>query len=229
MRIALADASVVISTAHARHTASVLAAAPEAATFVLLGSTRKFTRWPDEHGDGVSAGEAAFLASGRNGVMLHPTMIYGAQGENNVQRIAALIRWCPVLPLPNRGRALIQPIHLDDVTRAILAAIHRTWDGAHSLIIAGPRPVPYADFVRAIAVAAGQRPPVVIGLPAGPLYLAAAIARRLPFLPPVQAAEIRRLTEDKAFDSGPMQRQLGFKPIPLQTGLARTFAARQGS
>ena len=43
-------------------------------------------------GAGVLAGEADFLAAGRPGVMLHPTMIYGAQGEDNVQRLAALLR-----------------------------------------------------------------------------------------------------------------------------------------
>ena len=72
------------------------------ARFVFLGSTRKFTRWPDAHGNGVLAGEAAFLASGRSGVMLHPTMIYGAQGEDNVQRLAALLRRLPFVPLPGR-------------------------------------------------------------------------------------------------------------------------------
>ena len=65
---------------------AILAATPEAARFVGLGSTRKYTAWPDAHGDGVLAGERALLASGRPGVLLHPTMIYGAQGEDNVRR-----------------------------------------------------------------------------------------------------------------------------------------------
>ena len=77
---ALEGAVRIVSCAHARHTAAILAAAPPSARLVLLGSTRKFTRWPDAHGNGVLAGEAALLASGRSGVMLHPTMIYGAQG-----------------------------------------------------------------------------------------------------------------------------------------------------
>ncbi len=76
---ALTGAELVVSCAHARHAAAVLRAAPAPARFVLLGSTRKFTRWPDAHALGVIEGEAAFLQSGRRGVMLHPTMIYGAQ------------------------------------------------------------------------------------------------------------------------------------------------------
>src|SRR5271166_988677 len=141
LRAALSDAGRIVSCAHARHAPAILAAAPHSARLVLLGSTRKFTRWPDDHGNGVLAGEAALLASGRQGVMLHPTMIYGAQGEDNVQRLAALLRRLPVLPLPGGGRFLVQPIHQSDVTRAILAALEHPWTEPTTMVIAGPKPV----------------------------------------------------------------------------------------
>ena len=226
---ALHDASRIVSCAHARHTPAIIAAAPAAATLVLLGSTRKFTRWPDAHGNGVAAGEAALLASGRPGVMLHPTMIYGAQGENNVQRLAALLRRLPVLPLPGGGRFLLQPIHQDDVTRCIRAALAQRWDGPSSLVIAGPEPVRYADFVRAVAAAAGLRQPRILPFPAAPLILAARITRHLPTLPTVQPAEIRRLLEDKAFRIDAMRELLGVEPVPLAKGLALTFGPSQQS
>lgn len=223
LRVALEDAQAVVSTAHARHAPAVIAAAPPGATLVFLGSTRKFTRWPDDHGNGVLAGEAAFLGSGRAGVMLHPTMIYGAQGENNVQRLAVLLRRLPVLPLPGGGRGLVQPIHQDDVTRCILAALGRAWNGPHTLVIAGPSPVAYADFVRLVAAAAGLRAPRIVPFPEAPLRIAAGLSRWLPLLPTIGAAEIRRLTEDKAFDIAAMRSQLGVEPIPLPKGLAATF------
>ncbi len=46
----LAGADAVVSCAHARHAPAILDAAPARRRFVLLGSTRKFTRWPDAHG-----------------------------------------------------------------------------------------------------------------------------------------------------------------------------------
>ncbi|WP_428488636.1 SDR family oxidoreductase [Rhodopila sp.] len=229
LRAALHDARRIVSCAHARHTPAIIAAAPASATLVLLGSTRKFTRWPDAHGNGVAAGEAALLASGRPGVMLHPTMIYGAQGENNVQRLAALLRRLPVLPLPGGGRFLLQPIHQDDVTRCIRAALTHPWDGPNSLVIAGPEAVRYADFVRAVAAAAGLRPPRILPFPAAPLILAARITRHLPTLPTVQPEEIRRLLEDKAFRIDTMRELLGVEPIPLAKGLALTFTPSQQS
>lgn len=224
LRAALAGAARVVSCAHARHVPAILAAAPLAASFVFLGSTRKFTRWPDAHGRGVLAGETAFLASGRLGVMLHPSMVYGAQGEDNVQRLAALLRRVPFVPLPGGGRALVQPIHQDDVTASIRAALALAPAAPRSLVVAGPEPVAYADFVRAVAVAAGLQRPRLVALPAAMLRAAALASRLVPLLPTIRPAEIRRLLEDKAFDVAPMVAELGVRPIPLAEGLARTFA-----
>ena len=226
LHAALRDATHIVSTAHARFAPAVIATAPPDAQLIFLGSTRKFTRWPDAHGTGVLKGEAAFLASARHGVMLHPTMIYGAQGEDNVQRLAHLLRRIPIVPLPGGGRALVQPIHQDDVTHAIRAALMRPWEGPHALVIAGPTPLPYAGFVSAVATAAGLRPPRIVSLPASPLMALASILRYIPFLPRIRPEEIRRLLEDKAFDIHPMVDTLGFTPMPLAEGLARTFTTR---
>ena len=224
LRAALDGATRIVCCAHARHAAAIVSAAPASAILVLLGSTRKFTRWPDAHGNGVLAGEAALLASGRRGVMLHPTMIYGAQGEDNVQRLAGLLRRLPAIPLPGGGRFLVQPIHQSDVTRCIRAALDHAWDRPHSLTIAGPDAVRYADFVRAVAAAAGLRKPLIVPFPAAPLILAAWLTKHVAALPTIQPEEIRRLMEDKAFDTAPMRQTLGVHPIPLVKGLALTFA-----
>ena len=224
LRAALGDAARIVSTAHARTTPLLLAAAPAAARLVTLGSTRRFSRFADAHGDGVRAGEAALLASGRGGVMLHPTMIYGAAGENNVQRLAALLRRLPVVPLPGGGRALVQPIHQDDVTRAILAALAIDWPAPRALVIAGPAPLSYAAFVREVARAAGLPPPRIVPVPAALLMALAPLTAVLPFVPRIGIAEIRRLREDKGFDIAPMSATLGITPVPLAAGLARTFA-----
>lgn len=219
LRLALRQATHVASCAHARHAPAILDAAPPDACFVFLGSTRKFTRWPDTHGNGVLDGEHALLASGRQGVMLHPTMIYGAQGEDNVQRLARLLRRLPVVPLPGGGRALVQPIHQDDVTRSIIAALGQTWSKAESLVIAGPAPVSYADFVRAVAEASGQGRVRIVSVPAFVLRMAAAMTRALPIGPAIGSDEIRRLLEDKAFDVTEMRHRLGVSPIELREGL----------
>lgn len=227
LRAALAGTSKLISCAHARHAPAIIAAAPPDASFVFMGSTRRFSRWPDFHGDGVKAGEAALLGSGRRGVILHPTMIYGAEGEDNVQRLAALVRKLPVAPLPGGGRALVQPIHQSDVTRSLVAAASRDWPEARAIVVAGPTPLAYRDFLAAVARAAGVRVPRIVSLPGGLLRAVAPLTRFLPGLPTIGPDEVRRLLEDKDFDIGPMRAELGVSPIPLEEGLALTFAPRQ--
>jgi len=226
LKAALSDATRIVCTAHARHAATVLEAAPRGAQFVFLGSTRKFTRWPDAHANGVLQGEAVFLAAGRPGAMLHPTMIYGAQGEDNVRRLAALIRRLPFVPLPAGGAALVQPIHQTDLTRAILACLATDWQRPETIVVAGPEAMPYADFVRAVAAADGQKPPRILPVPAA-LLMAGSVVTLLPGLPRVRAVEIRRLMEDKAFDIAIMRSRLGIEPISLSEGLRKTFETQE--
>ncbi len=219
----LEDATRIVCTAHARNIPALLAAAPASAKLVCLGSTRKFTHWPDAHGNGVLLGEKALLNSGRDGIILHPTMIYGAQGENNVQRLAALLRFLPIIPLPNGGTALVQPIWQGDVTASILAALARTWHGPCSLVIAGKNAVTYKQFVTLVEQASGLRPRPFISLPAKLLMACARVTSRIPGLPEIGPDEIRRLLENKNFDISPMQDFLSVQPLDLQEGLARTF------
>jgi uncharacterized protein YbjT (DUF2867 family) len=166
LRAALQGAEIVVSTVYASFAPSLIAAAPPGARLILMGSTRRYSHWPDANGDVVRAGEAALLASGRAGVILHPTMIYGSQGEDNVRRLARLLARLPFAPLPGGGRALVQPIYQDDVTRALLAAIRYPWTQAESMVIAGPEALSYRDFLAAVGRAAGLPSRPILPLPA---------------------------------------------------------------
>ena len=96
------------------------------------------------------------------------------------------------------------------------------------MVIAGPEPLSYRDFLRAVAAASGAGDPWVVSVPAAPLIALAGLTRFLPGLPTVEGTEIRRLLEDKAFDITAMRAVLGVTPISLREGLARTFAPDHG-
>jgi len=224
LKQALADATRIISCAHSRFAPAILEAAPSSARYVFLSSTRRYTRWPNALADGVRRGEAAFIASGRNGVMLHSTMIYGSRGENNVQRLVKLLRRLPVTPLPNGGKSLVQPIYQDDVTRCVLAALEIDWQGPHTIIIAGPSPVRYAEFVTAVAQAAQLPKPRIVPVPAPLLMALAPLTTVVPFLPTIKPQEVQRLLEDKNFPIEEMTSMLGVEPVPLDEGLRQMFS-----
>ncbi|MCH7487219.1 MAG: NAD(P)H-binding protein, partial [Proteobacteria bacterium] len=118
---ALIGARRVVNLVHARHTGILLDCLPTSCErLVLIGSTRRFTTLPDPAADEVRAAETLFLSSGVTGVMLHPSMIYGAPDDRNVNRILRYLKrwpkWLPVpVPLPAGGRRTVQPVFVDDV------------------------------------------------------------------------------------------------------------------
>jgi uncharacterized protein YbjT (DUF2867 family) len=137
------------------------------------------------------------------------------------------MRWLPVVPLPAGGTALVQPIHQSDLTRTILASVAVDWQEPEAMVVAGPVPVTYADFVRAVAAADGRAPPRILPVHAA-LLMGGSLLSLLPGLPRIRAVEIRRLLEDKAFDIGPMRETLGIEPVSLAEGLRLTFGKKEG-
>lgn len=220
---ALAGVDVVASLAHARFTQAVLAAAPESCRLVLTGSLRKHTRLADPAADSVRQGEALFLASRRAGVMLHPSMIYGAPEERNVGRILRLLRRWPAalpvpVPLPDGGRHTVQPVFVDDMVAAFVAAIENPRADGPAITVAGPTPITYRAMVQTCAQAVGRRM-IVLPVPVGALSRAAALAQSLGLRLPFNAAELTRASEDKAFAIDDMVTRLGVTPRDFAEGV----------
>ena len=67
--------------------------------------------------------ERLVMSSGVPATVLHPTLIYGADGFSNIERIIGIARKFPVIPLPRGGMSLIQPIHCDDVSAALMRCL----------------------------------------------------------------------------------------------------------
>ena len=84
---------IVLNLAHARFTKKVASFLPNPKQrFIVIGSTRYLTHFPDNYAKQVTDAQAFLTESQYQWTMLHPTMIYGAEGEDNVQRLMKLIR-----------------------------------------------------------------------------------------------------------------------------------------
>ena len=216
---ALIGATRVVSCAHARFTETLLECLPSSCQrLVLTGSTRRFSRLPDPAADAVRTGESAFLSSGVPGVMLHPTMIYGAPDDRNVNRMLRLVQRFSIIPLPNGGRSLLQPVFVDDMVDALAAAAERPAALGASIVVAGPEPISYAHMVRACAHAVDCSV-TIVPVPGFLLGGGARLVALLGLRPPFDAAEIRRAAEDKSFDIDAMRKRLGISPRAFEEGL----------
>ncbi|MEA2828874.1 MAG: hypothetical protein QOG43_3313 [Actinomycetota bacterium] len=202
------------------HAPAIVAAAEEAgmgrAVFV---STTAVATTLDSRSKAVRlAAEATVRASGLDWTILRPTMIYGSTGDRNMGRLLRLVRRAPVVPVPGGGRRLQQPVHVDDLAAAVVAAITAPSAVGQVYDIAGPEPLTLRDVVLQAGDAVGRRPRLVDV----PLARAIGLARayeRVASKPRLKAEQLQRLDEDKAFDIGPARRDLGYDPRPFALGI----------
>lgn len=219
---AFAGVEVVLHLAHVRYTRAVLEAAGAGVRrVVVVSSLRRFSRVPSRSVDEVIEGERRALAAGSRVVLLRPAMIYGPGDDRNLSRLAGFLDRCRWFPVFGDGQALQQPVHVDDVATAVMAAAVRPEAAGRQYAVAGPRAIPYDQLVDLVGAAVGVTP-VKVHLP---VALVLALARVLPKGAGrrlgLEPERVLRLQEDKSCSIGAAVADLGFSPVDLVEGLRR--------
>lgn len=196
---------------------------------VFVSSAGVYTRLDSRGADAKRAGEAALRASRLAYTILRPSMIYGTPRDRNLVRLLRWLRRWPLVPAPLGGRTPQQPVHVDDLADAIVAALERPAAARREYDVGGPEALPLATVIRECAAALGRRA-VILPIPLAPAHAVAVLARRarVPF--PVSPEQVLRLAESKAVDIGPARRDLGFTPRSFRDGIrAEASLLREGT
>ncbi|CAN5193644.1 hypothetical protein BH10PSE11_BH10PSE11_08400 [soil metagenome] len=222
LRASLEGATTVISTVHARFAGRILEFLPDATErLILLGSAWRYSNVPNERADQVKEAERLFATSGRSGVMLHPTMIYGGNQENNVQRLIAVIRKLPFIPAPGGGTHIVQPIYVDDVVSCLASAVQKNWSGPTVIPICGP-PLMWRDMATLCAAAIGLKRSIV-SVPLSPVLFGLVVLNSLG-VAKIDPDILRRFREDVSIPLDQMQKCLSATPRDFSVGIAAAVA-----
>ena len=190
---------------------------------VFVSSAGVHTKLVSHGADMKRAGEAALRASPIGYTILRPSMIYGTPRDRNMIRLLRLLERWPLVPSPLGGVTPQQPVHVDDLASAILAALVRAEAVRGEYDVGGPEPITLRDVIRECARALG-RPCAILPVPIAPAHAAAVLARRLRLPFPVRPEQVLRLAESKAVDLAPARRDLGFSPRPFREGIEAEVA-----
>ena len=204
------------------HGPAIVAAAEEArmTRAVFVSSTSIFTDLAPASKPVRVAAEEAIRTSALAWTIVRPTMIYGAPGDRNMARLVRALRRLPVLPLPGGGRALQQPVHVDDLAAALVTVLERPETARREYNLAGPDALTLRALVGEAAAAAGRRP-VLIPVPLTPVVALMRAYERASPAPRLRSEQIARLAEDKAVDIEPARRDLDFRPRSFANGIRR--------
>jgi uncharacterized protein YbjT (DUF2867 family) len=214
------DALVNVASIGFGHGPGIVAAAGAAGVSraVFFSTTAIFTSLPAATRSVRLAAEAAVTGSSLDWTILRPTMIYGAPGDRNVERLlAAVARW-PVLPSVGGGGRLIQPVLVDDLARVPGQVLDAPVTIRRSYSIPGREAVTFESFVRAAGAASGRRVRLVPVPPVLALAAASVLQRVMPN-PKIRREQVERLLEDKDFDWDAAETDFGYDPAGVEEGL----------
>jgi len=190
---------------------------------VAFSSTSVFTKQasPSAYERGVvkalADGEAQTIAfceaSGVAWTILRPTMIYAEGQDQNVSRLARLIRRFGVLPLAGRGEGRRQPVHAADLAQGAVAAAASPSAANRAYDLPGGETLTYRQMAERVFAALGRKPRIISAPPA---VWRLGLALASPLLPGATAAMGGRMSEDLVFDGDPARRDFGWTPRPFR-------------
>lgn len=200
------------------HGPGVVAAAERAgvARAVFTSTTAIYTQLNAPSKAVRVAAEDAIRGSALAWTLVRPTMIYGSGRDRNICRLIRYVRRFPILPVFGSGTSLMQPVFVDDLADAIVAAAETPATVRREYAVSGAQPLTYNELVRTVARLMGRRLRL-LHLPHRPVVFGLRALERITSRLPVKAEQVLRLNEDKAFAWDDARRDFGFAP--------RTFAA----
>ncbi|HEV8535839.1 MAG TPA: complex I NDUFA9 subunit family protein [Candidatus Limnocylindria bacterium] len=160
-------------------------------------------------------GQALVTGSGLSHVVLRPSLLFG-EGDDFFPRLAFSLLF-PVVPVPGDGRARFQPVHVDDIAQALVAALERPdISGVHE--VGGPEPVTYDEMLAETMRGMGKRRPT-LHVPV-PLMKPPAVVMGI-FMPdpPVTVDQLDLLAVDNTPRQNALEPIFGVKPRPFRGSL----------
>jgi uncharacterized protein YbjT (DUF2867 family) len=151
-------------------------------------------------------------------VILRPSFVYGPLDKSMTffLSLAAL----PITCVPGDGEYLVQPIHVDDLVRAVVQAVERPDPRDLTVDVGGAAALTFNNLFHVLARRLGKRHARLVHVPWGIMALAGrftdAFGRG-----PITSDELNMLQRGNHCDNGPFIAAFGFEPLSLEAGIAR--------
>ena len=148
--------------------------------------------------------------------IVKPSLVLGVSDAVS-RRMVGLLRTgpLPVLPLPEGGRTLFQPIYVGDLVAILMQCLSSPERVGMTYEIGGPEYVSFRELVGAIAEELGIPRVIKAPMPRFALRAGAAVLGRIMRNPPITTAELGQLRTDNTTDLDSVQTAFGFTPRPL--------------
>ncbi len=138
--------------------------------------------------------------------IVQPSLVYGPGGTS--ARLFTMLASMPCIPVPERGMQQVQPIHIDDLTEAIVTLLESPFTNPTTVPCVGPAPLALRDFL-ALLRASMQLPSArFLFMPLSLVRVAARVGTFVPWML-LDSATLHMLMQGNVGDPGPVRALLG--------------------
>lgn len=196
----------------------LIAACPADCRFVFLSSQSADPQSPSGYGLAKWRIEQLVAASG--GVSVRPGLVYGGPEMGLFGRLCAALRKLPVYPLFVFPRPIAQPVHVDDLAKALLQVVSATNLEGRLLRLAPSPPIHFDRFLAAILRLRLNRwrPPLPVPMTAFAVLMT--LAESISGFK-LGSGQLKSLAVTKPLASQADSEELGLIFRPLDEGLVR--------
>jgi nucleoside-diphosphate-sugar epimerase len=151
--------------------------------------------------------------------ILRPTMIYGNERDHNMHKLIKFLAKYPVFPVFGDGRALMQPVHVEDLADGIIRAYEKDIANNKDYDLSGGSVVEYRQVLNLITAELNKKVifiyiPIKLAIFAAKVYNALFGKRAI-----ITVEQVERLQEDKSYSNEKARLELGFSPRPFEQGI----------
>jgi uncharacterized protein YbjT (DUF2867 family) len=146
-------------------------------------------------------------------VILLPSLVFGPAGQS--ASLFTMLATMPILAMPGKGHQQVQPIHVDDLTEAIVALLNPGAPTRCRIPAVGPYPISFHEFFTNLRHALGlASPPLLLPIPRPLMHAAARLSERLS-LPLLSREALGMLERGNTASPNAITHLLGRSPRPI--------------
>jgi len=168
------------------------------------------------------AAEELVRQSGLAWTIFRPSVIYGP-GDVSINELAKTMRRLPVMPVLGDGNGKIQPVSVENVARAFVAALKNDATIGKTYDLCGPVAFTWNELYDKLGSLLGLRRPKV-HLTLGVAHMIAEVLELCIPQPPFNRDQLLMVQEDNVGDPGPARRDLFIELESFEEDAARYLA-----
>ena len=184
--------------------------------FIFISSYLALPQFSSYYGYTKREAEKLVKAVGINYTILKPTLVYG-KDDYYLSSIASILKKYKIIPLPADFN--LQPVHVSDVSNAVISCINNKKAINKEYMLAGPSTIRFSSFISAVSSKLSLKRRTII-LPAALVKPALFFYEKINRNAMLTSSQLSDLKKFSQIDIDEAKKDLKFNPISLEQGLS---------